>query len=369
MKGLYQHYGWELSLFSGKTRAYLRFKQLPFRDRTIRLWQMESLKKRVGAQVMPVVATPEGEYLQDTSEIIGQLEARHPNPSVMPETPRQRMAACLLEAWGDEFWLPSAMHYRWNFQENFEKVFRPEAGDNLLPLAPRFLKNRLADRVAGTLRGFLPALGVVPEQTAKIESCTRSLCDALDRHFALHPYLLGGRPSLGDFGLIGPLYAHLGRDPYPARELIAPRPHLQAWVSRMMQPPEGEPGDFLPDDEIPDTLEPLLASVCREFRAFTEGTRSLAEKVAPTLSQGRGFPRQLEKLDIPFGESSLTLSARPFVLWKLQRIRDQYGALDESGREAVQQWLSQWQAGDWLSASMPWRLTRKGLYVLPSGRD
>ena len=29
------------------------------------------------------------------------------------------------------------------------------------------------------------------------------------------PFLLGHRPSIGDFGLLAPIYAHLYRDPVP----------------------------------------------------------------------------------------------------------------------------------------------------------
>ena len=32
----------------------------------------------------------------------------------------------------------------------------------------------------------------------------------------IYPYLLGGRPSIADFGFMAPLFAHLGRDPVPA---------------------------------------------------------------------------------------------------------------------------------------------------------
>jgi glutathione S-transferase len=31
----------------------------------------------------------------------------------------------------------------------------------------------------------------------------------LERHFHRCDYVLGGRPSLADLGLLGPLYAHL----------------------------------------------------------------------------------------------------------------------------------------------------------------
>ena len=46
---------------------------------------------------------------------------------------------------------------------------------------------------------------IVPFRLAAIEAHTRDLLAALETHLATHPYLLGGRPSLGDCALMGPL--------------------------------------------------------------------------------------------------------------------------------------------------------------------
>src|SRR5450759_2215313 len=43
-------------------------------------------------------------------------------------------------------------------------------------------------------------------------------------------------PSLGDYGLTAPLYAHLVRDLWPVKNLIEPRHHLHAWIKRTNQP-------------------------------------------------------------------------------------------------------------------------------------
>ena len=37
----------------------------------------------------------------------------------------------------------------------------------------------------------------------------------LSAHFDSHPYLLGGKPCVGDFSLAGMTYGHLYRDPVP----------------------------------------------------------------------------------------------------------------------------------------------------------
>lgn len=364
MKGAYRLYGWEMSLYSGKTRAYLRYKDIPFSEKRVTLLDMRKIRRRTGANVMPVVVTPEGEWLQDTSHIIDVLEQRFPEAPVVPTTPRQRIAAYLLEAWGDEFWLSSAMHYRWNFPENFSGLFQREGGDNLLPFAPRFLKNRVIASIARVLRGFLPGLGVEPAQNPTIEAWSVAMCDALNAHFSQHPYLLGTRPSLGDFGLIGPLYAHLGRDPYPARELIGPRRHLAAWVQRMLHPPEPCDGEFLADDVVPASLEPVFASIFGEFWPQLRATVTEVEKATPSLKPGRGYARGLGAITIPMAGKSFRLAARPYSLWMAQRALDAYASLDARERVSVDAWLSTVGAGDAMQLRVP-RLKRLALHVAP----
>lgn len=361
----YLHYAWDLSFYSGKTRAYLRYKGIPHVEKTVRLWHFASIKRKTGAEVMPVVVTPQGEWLQDTSHIIDVLEQRHPQAPVVPDTPCQKLAAYLLEAWGDEFWLPPAMHYRWNFAENYTTLFRREGGDNLLPFAPRFLKNKVVDRVAATLRGFLKGIGVVPQQLAAIERWTPPMLDALDAHFAVYPYLLGSKPCIGDFGLVGPLYAHLGRDPYPARELVGRRRHLAAWVLRLQQAPTPQGGAYLANDEVPTTLAPLFASIFGEFWAQLEATLGEVQKAAPQLVAGRGFERLLGAVQSPYAGAPYTLRARPYSLWMAQRVLDVYRAFSATEQAKVQQWLDTVGGSMAMQLDIQPRLKRMALRVAP----
>lgn len=359
------HYAWAMSYYSGKTRAYLRYKAIPHVEKNIRLWHMGTIQKKVGAQVMPVVVTPEGEWLQDTSLIIDQLEKRFPAASVVPDTPKQKLAAYLLEIWGDEFWLASAMHYRWNFADNYRLQFRKEGGDNLLPFAPRFIKNKLVDRVSKMLRGFLKGLGVVPEQLPAIERWTHTHLDALDAHFAKHLYLLGSKPSIGDFGLIGPLFAHLGRDPVPARTLIAPRLHLAAWVARMQQPECPQGGAFLADDEVPTTLDTALRSVFGEFWPQLVATQLQMQKLQSAIAPGRGYPRQLGPIEIPFAGLPYRLSARPYPVWMAQRLLDVYRAFSPADQAAIEPWLAALGGKAAMQLEIQPRLKRMALLVAP----
>ena len=60
--------GWELSYFSGKVRSYLRFKEVPFVERPIDFFGFRFRAPRAtGAAAIPIVITPEGTWLQDSS--------------------------------------------------------------------------------------------------------------------------------------------------------------------------------------------------------------------------------------------------------------------------------------------------------------
>ena len=155
------------------------------------------------------------------------------------------------------------------------------------------LQKKAVATVARQMHGYLPRTGVVPRQHAMLDRWTERQLDALDAHFAAQPFLFGSRPSLGDFGQMGPLYGHLGRDPWPARHLIAPRPHVRSWIERMnrTQPP---PGEFLADDAVPATLDPLLDSLLGETLPYLEGT---LRAVQPALASRATLPRFMDDVD------------------------------------------------------------------------
>lgn len=366
MNRKFRHYAVPPSLFSGKTRAYLRYKNIPYQEVTPNIWQMfRAIPRHTGVMAIPVVRTPEGEWLQDSSDIIEALEQRFPDSPVLPETPRQRLAACLLEMWGDCFWLPSAMYYRWAFPEN-RPLFLREMGQSLFPWWPGQPRRGLARRMADAMQTHLPGLGVTEASMPVIDAWTRAMLDALNAHFAVYDYLLGSRPSLGDFGLIGPLYAHLGRDPYPRRELIAPRPHLAAWIARVHEPRQPCEGAFLADDEVPDSLSPLLHSVIHEQQPFLESTQALVNNAFVQRGRERALPRSLAFASHPLGRGTLTRRVSPFDLWKLQRIQQLHAALPEEQREQARQWLQGLGGLELIDKRVRPRLRRVGFRVAAS---
>jgi|SRR5690625_2010805 len=256
-----QLYGAQISYFTGKARAYLRFKDIPFQENpATRKIYKNVILPRVGWPVIPVLVTPEGETLQDTSDIIDALELRYPRASVYPQTPRQHLAALLLEVYGDEWLKIPAMHYRWAknrdwIVEEFGRLAHPER-----PPAEQYAAGVETSR---PFEGALPLLGVTEKTAAVIEKSYEELLAELDNHFAGHDFLFGSRPSIGDFGLIGPLYAHQYRDPESGKIMRRLAPRVVQWVERMQYPPESNSGCFDDGDDVHPTVLPILRRMMR----------------------------------------------------------------------------------------------------------
>ena len=119
----------------------------------------------------------------------------------------------------------------------------------------------------------------------KIESLT-NLVDMLDLHLRSRPFIFGGRPAFGDFGLWGQLYqAHA--DP-SARAILETRgPAVVAWIERMVDP--RIEGDFEQLDALAPTLAPIYA---REI-----GPRFLAWDAANARAWAAGEPRTELEMD------------------------------------------------------------------------
>lgn len=372
MANNYRLYGAEVSYYTGKARAYLRYKDIPFEEiLATREVYKEVILPRVGWPVIPVVVTPDDVTLQDTTDIIDSLEARFPEPSVYPDTPRQRLAALLLETYGDEWLVIPAMHYRWN--HCFDWIIL-EFGKLSAPDASEEEQRMIGTRNARNFHGALPPLGVHADTESAIEISYLGLLADLERHFSEVPFLFGTRPSIGDFGLIGPLYAHLYRDPYPGDLMRRTAPSVTRWVEGM-QNPEPRAGEFRPDDEIPETLLPILRRMVDEQFPVLLDT---LKKTAAWLNENpeEEIPRAIGRHDFTLlrdtdSEVTSQRSIRPFSQWMFQRAIDFYRSQDGANRDACDQLLAAIGAPGALDIQIERRVERENFRLVrgnPSGR-
>ena len=332
--GVYRHLAHEVSLYSGKTRAYLRYKKIPFEEE-LSLDLHNRIKTEVGRKIVPVVVTPEGEYLQDTTVIIDRLEQRFPMPSIYPDTPWQKLVAMLLEVYGDEWLVMPAMHYRWQYKRYNLGFILGQFGDALKPHWPHRMKQLLALPMALFFgMGYRPLFGMNRHTERAVEKSTEQFLKDFDRHLQDHDFLLGSRPCIGDFGLIAPLYAHLARDPYPKQLMLRIAPNVYAWTQRM-QNPSGDAGEFLPDDEVPASLYPILQ------RMFSEQLPTLITTMHKTAEWARqhphkhNLPRYVGRHEFQLGDAVGKRCVIPFQQWMFQRPLQYYQSLGVEDKQRI----------------------------------
>lgn len=323
----------ERSYFSGKVRPALRAKRLYFEEVLPTPDAMKEIKRRTGLNFLPIVITPEDETWQDTSDILDALEARVPQPALIPSSPVQRVTSYLIELYGDEFMILPAMYYRWfttEGRDDARDAFIASSGDAARALA-------FAERMGGMLQ----VLGVTPETAPAIEAHLFELYQHLGSLLESQPFLLGNQMSLADCGLIGPLYAHLYLDLVPGPILRARAPRVAFWIETMNHPSPDSFSGFLSGDALHPSLTAVLALIGRDALPVILDTVRDFERWADEQPQSEFEPPRA----VGFHQTALrgvpmSRYTNAYTLWMLQRPLDAYQSLDPTQRAAVDRALA-----------------------------
>jgi glutathione S-transferase len=355
-------YGSEFSLFTGKVRSYLRKKGINFEEVTSTMSVYKNfIIPRTGVRYIPVIQTENDTVIQDTTVIIDALEAAYPERSVYPETPNQNLASLLLEVYGDEWLVIPAMHYRWNFPEKNEKFIYQAFGSMVLPKGPKFIQRFLGKKVGSKFKGFVPRLGITKDNIPALEASYEQLLSDLNTHFKEHDYLFGGRPSIGDFGLIGPMYAHLYRDPAPGELMQRIAPEVCKWVERMISS-EIPKGEFLANDEIPATLNPVLQRMASEHLPVLLDTDARLSEWRKDNAEAKEVERFIGMHKFTVEEVEGERAVLPFSLWMFRRPVDFYESLED--KSAVDEMLARAGFGTHLQQGLQNRLSKNNNIIV-----
>ena len=323
-------YGSKFSLYTGKVRSYLIQKGIPFEEITSTLKVYKNfIIPRTGVRYVPVIQTDNDEVIQDTSDIIDCLELAYPENSIYPVTSKQKLVSLLLEVYGDEWLVIPAMHYRWNYPRLNGRFINGEFGRLVMPRAPKLIQRFLGKKLGRKFNAFVPGLGISEKNIAVIERSYEQLLRDLNAHFAQHDYLLGGKPTIGDFGFIGPLYAHLYRDPAPRALMQKVAPNVCAWVERMNKPNLSKV-DLPSDDTVPATLTPILQRMAKEHLPVLNDTNRLLAEWRKANPMADEVDRFIGKHDFKIDGVSGQRLVLPYSLWMLQRPMSVYRSLENT---------------------------------------
>lgn len=205
----YVLHGGPWSLFTRKLEAALRLYGVPFDSAAKGILEGSDLEKRAGTHQIPVLETPEGWALADTTPILDLLDARFPSRRLVPEGP-QGVLVHVVEEILDEWIARVMVHYRWHHDENTRFLVGELLGREVTPEeAKAFPVAQWGPRACRATGTELPHHGLAAEKEYL------ALVAALEAQLAETPWALGTRPTAADTILVAGLRAHTLNDPVP----------------------------------------------------------------------------------------------------------------------------------------------------------
>jgi glutathione S-transferase len=332
MSDVYRIFGAEISPYSVKVRSYYRYKGIPHE------WIVRSGETQAESQkyaklpLIPIVATPEEDGLQDSTPILEKMEALFPEPSIHPNDASLTFLSALIEEFGDEWGNKWMFHYRWaaaadqtSAAERIVKTMMPTAEGESLTAMVDNIKQRMRDRV-----WFVGS----NERTApQIEASWNQAVDLLEAHLAERDFLFGARPCFGDFGLWGQIY-NAWTDPTCGGILNERGNSVVAWVERMLEPKAG--GEFESWETLEPTLAPFLESqIGRLFLPWSDANATAIETGA-------------EEFSVRLGENTWDQKPQKYHARSLKVLRARYAAVGD--KSALDPILEKTGCLEWLQA-------------------
>jgi glutathione S-transferase len=309
----YRIFGAEMSPYSVKVRSYFRYKAIPHQWILRGAASQPEFEKYAKMPIIPLVVTPDGTGIQDSTPIIEQMEKLYPAPSVNPDDAVARFISVLIEEFGDEWGNKWMFHYRWAREvdqvSSAGRIARMRA-----PKASEAEQTALAAQVRARMVDRVWFVGSSAATAPQIERGFLEMLEQLDAHLSTRLYLFGGRPALGDFGLWGQLY-EMWTDPTAGAIIGGDAPHVLDWVHRMLWP--RAEGEF----ETWSTLEPTLMPIL---------TTQIGGRFMPwTCANEKALKEAREEFSVTLADGSWTQTPQKYHARSLGALRAKYAAIPD----------------------------------------
>ena len=311
MTDQYRIFGAELSPYSVKIRSYFRYKQIPHQWIVRNAESADEYQKYAKIPIIPLVVTPEGESLQDSTPIIEAMEQRFAEPSIHPEDPVCQFVSTLIEEFGDEWGNKWMFHLRWARDEDCTSAGGRIAALNA-PDADEATRASIRDQIVEHMKGRVFFIGSNEQTAPQIEQSFTDGIKLLDAHLRNRPYLFGGKPAFGDFGLWGQVYC-AWTDPTGGALIEATAPHLLDWIHRMLWPTDN--GGYENWDGLAPTMMPFLKDQVGDLFA----PWSVANTIAMTAGE--------EEFSVDLKGQSFAQKPQKYHVKSLQVLREKYATV------------------------------------------
>lgn len=319
--------GNEGSPYSRKMRAVLRYRRIPH------VWVAGNGPEYVPPPKVPVAVIPVlvwhdesgvmRESMVDSTPQIARLEHEYAGRSLRHPDPALEFVSALFEDYADEWCTKFMFHYRWAdaagiawAREHLLRQINPSTPAEAIAQFSGWFAPRQIDRRA--------VVGSSETTRPLIEAGYARLLRLLDALIETRPFLLGQRPSAGDFGLYGQLTQLCLFDPTSAGLARAIAPRVVAWTERLEDLSGWQPqaSQWLNREAVLPALQALLAEIGASYVPFL-----LANAAAKAAEQG--------EVDCLIEGTRWQQKVFGYQLKCLHWLREQFAALGS----ADQQWL------------------------------
>ena len=261
----YRLIGVELSPYTVKLRAILRYRHIPH-VWLCRFPQFFEETRTLNPGLMPVLQYPDGAYRVDSTFIAQDLEDIFSNArSIFPTDPALAFLAHLIEDMADEWLCKMVFHYRFSY--DIDRLYGPRwvMDDTLVASSADELDRHYSiflERQTNRMQLF----GCLPEHTDLFETGYRNVLESLEDFVSNEKFLFGTRPSIADFALYGQLVT-LMHDLSPGAVMRKIAPRTISWLMRLADT-SGVDGTWLDHDQPSESLKKLLAMAGRIYLPY-----------------------------------------------------------------------------------------------------
>ncbi|KNE58621.1 hypothetical protein AMAG_04184 [Allomyces macrogynus ATCC 38327] len=348
--------GSDMSPYVHKLRQYFKYRNIAFEDvlATPKIYETLILPKTHLTMIPVVVEDGSDRVLQDTGLIIDHFEAKLASSQaglvpLDPPGPKQKLVANLLEFVSEEWMFLVGFAERFGHFENGHELhlLREMAASRSVKTTGLAVHDQaVRQRLDAVFLKARRPWGVTEETMPMFDRFLEWYLVKLATHFDNHTYLFSDEiPCRADFSLAGMLAGFIDRDPKPSFMLRTKAPTLLHYIDRMNQqgragykqpeavvamdgtapgpvritraPARTGSGSFFANDEVPDTLYPLLEPLFTLVPHIEQGY-ALAAKLQGTPGP---LPRRLgfAKFTI-HGEPAGSRMAQSYALFAFWRI-------------------------------------------------
>jgi glutathione S-transferase len=315
----YRLIGSTASPYAIKLRALMRYRRIPF-DWVIMTKALRKQTEHLRPNLIRVLQYPDGTFRGESTTLAYDLEARHPERSVIPDDKAVAFVCDLLEDLADEWAVKPLFLYRWWDPEDQAYVSRwageewsvSDAATGSAEEIGQFRRRQISRMVI---------LGATAENRPLLEESYRRILAAFEPHVGMRNYLFGTRPSLADFAWFGQL-SEMATDPTPMRIMREHAPFTDHWVRRL-DDASGVDGEWYPRE--------------RAFGGFVETLLRIAgELYLPFLvANADAFAKGLERLEINVWGLPYALSPFKYQVKCLDQLGAKFAELDAQDRAAL----------------------------------